>query len=323
VVYFIEGYSDKTLEANYYAYGDEIKADNYDVRSLDLSEAGEIPDDAAIVYLAGIDRDLSDADRDKLTRYIDNGGALSVLIGPSDTEGRFTNLEYILAKFELGINYDIITESNPSITIPNREGVQDPAWFQVSFPDSSDEYTVALTTEINNAIRDGKYPLSYISNTRSLKTTGSDSAFIEKASIIENLPSSSDSYAYTVVSTPKGGDAETAKDCEELTGAPIVMGYYSTNKQTGARLILIGTDDFIDVNGYDFTLYDSRRLTLFSNTWLHNSDVDMGIGIKTNSYDKMTFSSGEEATGVINIFTVIPIVLVIAGVAVWLKRRYA
>ena len=323
VVYFIEGYSDKTLEANYYAYGDEIKADNYEVRSLDLSEAGEIPDDAAIVYLAGIDRDLSDADRDKLARYIDNGGALSVLIGPSDTEGRFTNRVYILAKFELGINYDIITESKPSITIPNREGVQDPAWFQVSFPDPSDEYTVDLTSEINTAIRDGKYPLSYISNTRSLKTTGSDSAFIEKASIIENLPSSSDSYAYTVVSTPKGGDAETAKDCEELTGAPFVMGYYSTNKQTGARLILIGTDDFIDVNGYDFTLYDSRRLTLFSNTWLHNSDVDMGIGIKTNSYDKMTFSSGEEATGVINIFTAIPIVLVIAGVAVWLKRRYA
>ncbi|MBQ8960111.1 MAG: Gldg family protein [Ruminococcus sp.] len=323
VVYFIEGYSDKTLEANYYAYADEIKADNYDVRSLYLDQAGEIPDDAAIVYLAGIDRDLSDADRDKLGRYVDNGGALSVLIGPSDTKGRFTNLEFILSKFELTINYDRITESNTINLLQNRDYEQDPSFFRVSYPAfSEEEYTVDLTTELNTEVSKGTY-IAGISNARSVSSLGTDSAYIEKASIIENLPSSADSYEYTVVSTPMGGDDETAKDCESLTGAPIEMGYYSINKQTGAKLILIGSDDFINVDSFFITTYGTRMLTLFSNTWLYNSDVDMGIGIKTNSYDRMTFSSGEEASGVMRIFTVIPALLLVAGVAVWLKRRYA
>lgn len=322
-VYFIEGYSDKTLENNYYAFADEIKADNYDVKSLDLSQAGEVPEDAAIVYLAGINKDISDADRDKLIRYIDNGGALSVLIGPSDTEGRFKNLEYILAKFELGINYDIITESNPSITLPNRDDTQDPTWFRVSYPNPSDDTTVDLTSEINTSIQDGTYPLAAISNVRSVTALDSQSGLIEKASIIENLPSSQDSYEYTVVSTPMGGDDETAEVCEGLSGAPIEMGYYSYNKQTGAKMILMGTDDMIDVNGYDFVLFDTRMLALYTNTWMYNSDIDMGIGTKYNSYDNMKFESGEEATGVITLFTVIPAVLLVAGLGVWLKRRYA
>ena len=64
-------------------------------------------------------------------------------------------------------------------------------------------------------------------------------------------------------------------------------------------------------------------MTLFSNTWLYDSDIDMGIGNKANSYDTMHFESSEKATSVLRIFTIIPIAVAIVGVAVWLKRRYA
>ena len=49
----------------------------------------------------------------------------------------------------------------------------------------------------------------------------------------------------------------------------------------------------------------------------------MGIGNKENSYDTMKFDSAEQATSTIRIFMIIPVVLAVAGVAVWLKRRYA
>jgi hypothetical protein len=64
-------------------------------------------------------------------------------------------------------------------------------------------------------------------------------------------------------------------------------------------------------------------LTLFSNTWLYNSDIDMGIGAKSNSYDTLKFDDAKDASKTINLFFLAPVVFALAGLAVWLKRRYA
>ena len=64
-------------------------------------------------------------------------------------------------------------------------------------------------------------------------------------------------------------------------------------------------------------------LTLFSNTWLYNSDIDMGIGAKSNSYDTLTFDDADDAARTIRLFFIIPALFGLAGLAVWLKRRYA
>ncbi len=321
-VYFISGYSEKTLADNYSVYADEIKADNYDVKELDLSSVDSVPDDANIVYLAGVDRDISDEDRDKLSEYADNGGSLSILIPPCDKKGRFENIEYILEKFELSMDYNIISESNTQNQLLDNDSKQNDRFFRVSYPAFSEDYTVDLTTDINTLVANGTYSAG-VSNIRSLHESGVDSGMIEKASIIENLPASADSYEYTTISTPMGGDDETAEEAEALTEQPICMGYYSYNKQTGAKLYVIGTDSAIDNDEVSFYTYGTRMMTLFSNTWLYDSDIDMGIGNKANSYDTMHFESSEKATSVLRIFTIIPIAVAIVGVAVWLKRRYA
>ena len=64
-------------------------------------------------------------------------------------------------------------------------------------------------------------------------------------------------------------------------------------------------------------------LLTFSNTWLYDSDVSMGIGNKLNAYDSMTFSDASHAKKVLASFIIIPILLAAAGVAVWLRRRHA
>jgi len=322
VVYFVTGYGENTINDEYSVFADEIKADNYSVQELDLSSVDAVPDDACIVYLAGIKKDLSQADRDKLNDYIDNGGSLSVLVPPSDTKGRFENLEYLLAKFELTMYYNLISEANPSNQLTNNEAVQDSKYFRVSYPAFNDEYTVDLTTELNQLVLDGMY-VAGISNTRSFGEITSDNAMIEKYPIIENLPNAQDSEEYTALSESKGGDKNTAEDAESQSNQPLELGYYSYNKQTGAKLILIGTDDIIATNSVTITTYGTRMLALFSNTWLYNSDVDMGIGSKANSYDMMHFSGDQEAESALRMFFIAPAVLAVMGVAVWLKRRYA
>lgn len=341
-VYFLSGYGDTTIE-DYSIYRDEIRTDNYSVEELDLSSVDSIPQNAAILYLAAPKRDISVSDRDKLSEYIDNGGAISMLLSPCDTEGRFENIEYLLSKFELGMHYNTITEKSSllqpdikqvttaltpeeieSIENGNENTVRNilENYIKVSYPYPGTDYTEDLTTDINSKVTDGTY-LTYVSNSRSFYELTSSNEMIEKASIIENLTLEEGSSKYTTVSTPMGGDATTISEAKALSNEPIVLGYYSYNKQTGAKLFLIGTDDIIDDSRITVATYGTRMLTLFSNTWLYNSDIDMGIGAKANAYDALIFEDENDASLTIKLFFIVPALFALAGLAVWLKRRYA
>ncbi len=344
-VYFLKGYNDKSLEQNYSTYSKDIRHDNYSVDELDLSTVDKVPDNTAIIYLAAPQKDLSDSDCEKLRNYISNGGAISMLLSPCETNGRFKNIESLLTLFELGMNYNKVTEKStllqPStglienilpielinIDSDDNESLDKLAkikenYIKVSYPYPSEDMSEDLTTDINSKITDSTY-FPYVPTSRSFYELVSDSAMIEKSSIIENLTLEQDSDKYTTVSTPMGGDSETAKEAEALSNEPLVMGYYSYNKQTGAKLILLGSDEMIDDNTLTYATYGTRMLTLFSNTWLYNSDIDMGIGAKSNSYDTLQFKDADAAAKTIRFFFIIPVVFALAGLAVWLKRRYA
>lgn len=324
-VYFVSGYSDKTLEDNYSNFADVVKSDNYAVEELDLSSVDKIPEETAIVYLAGIDRDISKADRDKLSEYLENGGSVSMFIPPSEKEGRFENIEYLLSKFELTMDYNKVSEKNAVNQLQNLDSEQDPNFIRVSYPTKSEDFTEDLTTDVNSQVSNGRISPG-ISNTRSFSELTSQSAMIEKAPIIENLPESMDG-SYTTKSEPCGGDSDTRADALTKSDSPLAFGYYSYNKQNGSKLILFGSDEMIsDEFSYAdkaWSVTGSRVLAIFSNTWLSDSDIDMGIGTKSNAYDTMHFSGAEQATSTLRIFLIIPAVIALLGVAVWLKRRYA
>lgn len=324
-VYFITGLNDTDPMTEYSKYIDEIKSDSYDVQPLD-GETQDIPDNAAIVYLCAPNKDISDNLRNKLSVYIDNGGAVSMILPPCETPGRFTNLEYLLEKFELTMDYNIIKEKNSQYQLQNLDSEQDPLFFRVTYPAAGEDNTEDLTTDINTLISNGTY-VAGISNARSFSEISSDTAMIEKYPVIENLPnadpSTSMEFQYTAESIGFGGDSSTAQAAEEKTDNFLAMGYYSFNKQTGSKLWVIGSDDVISDERVTLFTYGTREMTLFSNTWLYDSDVDMGIGTKSNSYDYMHFENGEQAEKTLRIFTIVPIIIALCGVAVWLKRRYA
>lgn len=324
-VYFLTGYSDKTLENDYAGYASAIRNDNYNVEELDLSSVDKLPENTAIVYLAAPQKDISDSDKEKLSDYLDNGGSISMFLPPCETKGRFKNIEYLLAKFELGMDYNILSETQNDYILYDRDGEKNNKYFRVSFPMPDDDSTEDLTTDINTLIStDMSSYMPGISHSRSLSYMSTGNALIEKASIIENLPIDQNHMdTFTIKSEAMGGDDETKAAAEKLSESPLCLGFYSYNKQTGGKLIAIGSDDIIDDNNFSMHTAGSRILALFSNTWLYDSDVDMGIGNKSNSYDTMKFSSAEQATSTLRIFMIIPIVLAAAGVAVWLKRRYA
>lgn len=320
-VYFLTGHGEKSINDSYETYATTLKTNNYDVQEINLDETGAVPDNAAIIYIVGLTKDITDSEFTLLSNYADKGGSLAVFAAPCETKGRFTNLDKLLEKFELGIDYNYVTETNSVNQLQNRDAKQSDNYFRVQYTPATEDFTEDLTTDINYLINEGQY-VAGISNTRSVYEYAVETSYIEKSPIVQNILDATTSN-YTTVSTPMGGDSWSQSEAENLSGEALYFGYYSYNKQTLGKLILFGTTDIMDIEQVAWTISGTQYLAIFSNTWLYDTDVEMGIGNKSNTYDTMHFSDAPEAESVLRIFVIIPIVVAIIGVAVWLKRRYA
>ena len=60
-----------------------MQRDNYSVPPLNLSQIGAVPDDAAVLVIAGPQRDLDSAELSALTDYVTGGGRLIILTDPN------------------------------------------------------------------------------------------------------------------------------------------------------------------------------------------------------------------------------------------------
>lgn len=88
-VYFLEGHNERPIEGEagedregMSRAADALRNENYEVEKLLLAAAGDVPDDADIVVVAGATRPMLDAEHEALERYLERGGALLALIDP-------------------------------------------------------------------------------------------------------------------------------------------------------------------------------------------------------------------------------------------------
>lgn len=327
-VYFLTGHGEKSIDENYSYYTNIIRSRNYDVQELNLDEMGAIPGNANIIYLAGPTKDITDREKELLLAYAENGGSMSFLLPPCDTEGRFYNIEAIMEQFGLILDYNIVTETEPINMLSDRDAKQSDNYFRVQYPVGStynEDFTEDLTTDVNMLVSDAGY-IAGIANARSMTEIPDDSfpgaGYTERSSIIRNVPLSDGSYS--TISRSMGGDDITAREADEmLSGIVLDMGYYSYNKITGGKLVVIGSTSIIDNNEVAESLSGTTTLATFSNTWLYDPDIEFGVGNKMTTYDYMTFKDAKEAKRTMVLVYVFPIVLALIGVAVWLKRRHS
>lgn len=327
-IYFLQGHGEKSITDSYEIYTNQLKTNNYDVQELDLSETKSVPGNAKILYLAGPQQDITDEEKDILRAYMNAGGSLSMLLSPSDTEGRFDNIEDLLSDYGIIMDYNIVSETSAANQLQDKNYEQNENFIRVEYPAATGDYTEDLTSEINYLVNNGEY-IAGLAGTRSFalmsETTFKDAANVEVSPIIRSIASydSDGNEKYTTKSTPMGGDTVTHAEAEKLSEMQLDLGYYALNRVTGAKLIVMGSTDIIDKDVIAPSLSATQMLLTFSNTWLYDSDISMGIGNKLNAYDSMTFKDASHAKKVLASMIIIPAALAIAGVAVWLKRRHS
>ena len=112
-VYFLDGHNERSVDGEKAAEGDGMKGaaealrnENYQVETLLLAATGEVPEDADVLIAGGPTRPLHESEHAALTRYLERGGALLVLIDPRAG----TDLGTDLATWGVELGDDVIVD---------------------------------------------------------------------------------------------------------------------------------------------------------------------------------------------------------------------
>ena len=319
VVYFTTGHGEvdiySTATTGYSIANEGLRDNLYKTATIRLLASDTVPDDAAILIIAAPKERLSDAEIDIIQDYLERDGRLIILANPDSPE----SFDRLLQPWGLEVEQGFIWESGNSFAAPSRDSPLVPSlrnYFEftaIYFPGATsistplegyvranlgteeEPYYIWLSEERNISL----ISLAVTSQDSWLENSGSsvDPEFDEDVDIKGPLNLG---YFVTAVRIETSG--------EELTAVPY-----------GPRLLVIGDSDFATnkhfLNGNNSDLFLNSIETLTFGTEL--------ISIDRKILQARRFLISEEAKSFVTISSIglLPLLLLVAGVIVWWRRR--
>lgn len=283
-------------------FKDLLAKDEYETQSIDLLQKAQVPDGCTTLVVAGPTHDYQQPEVDAIKNYVENGGRAFFLVDPPLQFGHSpvaTNdaLTSLLASWGVTLDKDLILDLNPLGQLVGL-GPQ-----------------VALVTQYGSQpiVSQMKGTAVGLPLARSLEIKDAGKASVEK------LFDSSDS----AVATSNLDSASVNLNDPKNKKGPMTLaasGKYNTGKpDSQGRFVVTGSsmwiaNRFIGFNG-------NSDLALNTINWL-SSDEDL-ISIRPKPQDDrritMTHAQFNTVRGTSQFG--LPLVVVIAGVVVWWKRR--
>src|SRR6266852_1866103 len=113
VVYFVTGHGEPALtdseRTGYSVTKQALEEQNYTVQELVLARQAQVPEDAAVVIVAGPRRDLLESETEALSTFLGRGGHLFVMLDPETVPGLVT----FVKGYGIEVGNDVVIETNP------------------------------------------------------------------------------------------------------------------------------------------------------------------------------------------------------------------
>ena len=296
-VYFLEGHKQRDLNSEYILLRTILEINNFDVKRLDLNHVTEVPKDAKILICASPKVDLSRDERDKLEKYLEDGGRAIFLFDPVASNSRFSNFEHILEKYDLSLYYDKIKEESdtrhladmpyhilPALTATQLFPGMDLSNFEVLLPE-----------------------------TRSINLLRKDPEGVVVTPLL------------TASGSAKREPFGNVDKEEDLQGGPIDVAVLSEyNGETKSKVLVVGNAYFLTDSALEqYSRYFESNLLFITQCIgaMYESENDVYVMPKTNFLDTVTIkdSTAGKISGVV-IFG-LPILIIVSGVLIGLRRR--
>jgi ABC-type uncharacterized transport system involved in gliding motility auxiliary subunit len=276
----------------------EHPLDNYQAESIQLLDKNKVPDDCKVVVVAGPQGDYPANEVTALKNYVENGGrALFMLDPPLDFRSAHisenTALANLLESWGVTLDKDLVLENTALAAIYGPEN-----------PPVNHYEDHPIVTDLK-----GSYTIMPLVRSLEVKNAG-------KSTIAKLFSTSDDAVATTDLASGR-----VKLDDPKNKKGPFVLGVagtYDTGKPNeNGRFVVIGTSGFLANDTITTAL--NRDLALNIVNWL-SSDEDL-ISIRPKEpEDRKLDPKGVNLTLYSEVFA-FPLLIIVAGVAVFLKRR--
>ena len=313
-VYFLEGYSDFSLNQNMYMLSIYLGNEVNETETLDILSVGKVPDDCDTLVITSPSKDFDDVATNSILDYINRGGNILWLNAAIATEVDFPNVNKVLETygikpFEVGI----IRETDTSKMVSEQPDLIMP---EIQYSD--------ITKDIYNTTG-----VIFVNATK----INVDTYKLDELNVEENdlLLASEGSYFRTDFNNQQNGVADGEETGTFVVGAEMVKTIQEADEEAGTEeitssLVIYGENYFI--SDYQLSqnsqygaiqLAYNKDLVLNSIAYLTDREEDITARKDTGT---VTYTATEQQDTIIRaiIFTV-PALIIIAGIVVWQVRR--
>ena len=313
-VYFLEGYSDFTLDYNMYYLSVYLENEVTEVDTLNILSTGNVPDDCDTLVITSPSQDFSNEAKTAIIDYINRGGNILWLNAAMAVSADLPNVNEVLAlygvnPFEVGVIRETdssrMVANSPDLVIPNL------GYSKITEDIYSDGIILANPTKVN-INEDGLEDLNVVET--ELATT------------------SEGAYFRTNFNNSSAAAAEGEETGSFVVGAELEKTITEANEETGtsavtSTLIIFGENYFI--SDYPFTQESqysaiqvssyNKDLVLNSLAYLSDREEDITARKSTGT---VTYTATEQQDTIVRIIIFsVPAVIILAGLIVWQKRR--
>ncbi len=305
-VCFVTGSGEHQIEdsnrGGYSRLKELLGRDEYQAKSVNLLQKAEVPGDCTVLVVGGPTSDYQQPSVDAIRKYVESGGRALFLLDPPLKVGREEiadnqPLTSLLASWGVTPQKDMVLDLNPIGQLAGL-GPQ-----------------VALVTSYNPhpIVNEMKGTATGFPLTRSLEVKSAGKATVEPL-----FSSSESSLATSNLSSPEVNTRDPNNKKGPLTIA--AAGSYDTGKPNSqGRFVVVGSsawlgNSFISFNG-------NRDLALNTINWLSSDEDLISIRPKEPEDRRITMTRAQMSfVRAVSQF-VLPLIVVVAGVGVWWRRR--
>jgi hypothetical protein len=294
--YFVKGHNETDFSAGAAA---KLEDENYTVSDINLLTE-DIPDDASLLIVASPTEDFSTAETAKLEAYLAKGGNAQFYFDIKSTG--LTNLYNYLKSWGIEVNDDAVVETNVS---ENAVALSNTNMYLI-IPEIK-------SNELTNSIIENKRTIAYFPYSKSLTPLFESSG---DTTVIPLLSSTDKAYTTT--------NFEDKKQTDDDKTGEFTIGALATNSKYGSVIYVSGCTMLLSIspeqvsNGFGFANYD---YFMNINNLMQGSIDSFEVGEKTLVGNTITIKPIAQLTIGFIFAILIPVVILVIGIVIWVKRR--
>lgn len=292
-VYLTSGHGEMTMESN---ITDAMNKANIETNTLTLMQEESVPEDGSCLIIAAPSTDFSTDDAKKVKEYLDNGGNVIVIYGYTDED--MTNFDQLLSYMGMSVTKGLVVETDKMYYYQNQ---------YLLLPDmEQDTFTEGLVNDY----------LVYAPFSQGIQISDPEAEGMTYEAFLNTSDSAFAKVGYS--------DAQTLEKEEGDEDGPFSIGV-SAEKVVGdktATMVLYSCQQMF-TNSVNEAVSGANQ-KLYMNTVNHFiEERESSISIPVKSYDVSSLMITSSNTIMLGIMTtvVLPLLSIVAGIVIWLRRR--